>query len=388
MKAKARVSILQRRLVQYRVSLFERLRAECEAAGIELRVVYGAPSPSDAKRNDNGHLSWGDEVRSRWFSVRGTELLWQSCPREVRESDLIVLTQENKILSNYPFLANRSLPFGSDRPKLAFWGHGRNLQSQHPDGLSERWKQLLLTKVDWWFAYTEGVKAMLVDQGYPASQITSLENAIDNEAFAADLAAVPDDLLARFRSQIDLAPGAPLGLFCGALYADKRIELLVEVADRIHEADPSFRLVVVGDGPYRPELDRLIADKPWASCVGATYGVDKAAWFRLATVQLNPGLVGLHILDSFTSGVPLFTTSNARHAPEIDYLDNGRNGFIVDDDPETMARAVLDLIEDPARLERVVAAGREAAGHYTLANMTTNFVTGIVECLARPDPPR
>jgi L-malate glycosyltransferase len=381
MRSQPRVTILQRRLVQYRVGLFERLRVECEAAGIELRVVYGQPSRQDATRNDSGHLAWGDEVRSRWITIGETELLWQPCPRRARQCDLIVLTQESRILSNYPFLIRRRLSRGRHRRRVAYWGHGRNLQSTRPDGWRERWKQLFLSEVDWWFAYTGQTRDILTAGGFPASQITCLENAIDNEAFVADLAKVSDDMLQQLRQQVDLAPDAPLGLYCGALYSDKRVDLLVDVARLVHAANPSFRLVVIGDGPARPELEALMADKPWASCVGAKNGVDKAAWFRLATVLISPGAVGLHVLDSFASGVPLFTTTNARHGPEIDYLEHDRNGFIVNDDPERQAQAILDLLADPVRLAAVVEAGRQAASRLTVANMTANFVSGMVQCL-------
>lgn len=165
------------------------------------------------------------------------------------------------------------------------------------------------------------------------------------------------------------------------MYADKRIDLLVDVAKRLHDADPSFRLVVVGDGPVRADLEELLANKSWARCVGTQYGLDKAAWFRLATVQISPGAVGLHILDSFASGVPLFTTDNARHGPEIDYLDHGRNGFILEDDPDVQAKAILDLLNDPPRCRAVTEAGLADAERYTVDNMVTNFVNGIVECL-------
>lgn len=386
MKRKATVTILQRRLVQYRVSMFERLRAECANEGIELRVVYGEPSPTDAKRNDGGELAWGDEVRSRWYDVAGIEVLWQACPREARRCDLLVLTQESKILSNYPFLLARAVGrrFGAKR-RVAYWGHGRNLQSTRPDGFRERWKQLLVSRVDWWFAYNNHTKTMLTEQGFPAHRITCLENAIDNEAFADDLAAVPPEMLRRLREEIDLAPGAPLGLYCGALYGDKRIDALVAVADAVHRADPSFRLVVVGDGPVRPELVALLEDKPWARCVGARYGIEKAAWFRLAAVQISPGAVGLHVLDSFVAGVPLFTSLAAAHGPEVDYLEHGRNGFLLDDDPAAHAEAIIELLADPKRYTAVVEAGLKDADHYTVANMISNFTNGIIECLDSDD---
>jgi glycosyltransferase involved in cell wall biosynthesis len=376
------VSILQRRLVNYRVGLFERLHERCDDHGIELRLVYGQPSPNDAKRNDSASLPWADEVDARWFSLRGSELLWQPCPRQARNADLVILTQENRILSNLPFLASR--PLSSRR--LAYWGHGRNLQAADAEGPKEKWKELLSTRVDWWFGYTGQTRDILTGNGFPAERITVLDNAIDNEAFERDLEAVTDGTLAERRAEIDLAPDGRLGFYCGALYEDKRIDLMVEVAERIHRQEPGFRLVVVGDGPDRPRLERLMAPHPWAHWVGSKTGPEKAAWFRLADVILSPGLVGLHVLDSFAAGVPLFTTRSAKHGPEIDYLEHGVNGFVLDeDDPDRFAAEVVALLRDPIRLAGVVEAGRKAASRYTLANMAENFVAGIVECLDR-DP--
>ena len=73
---------------------------------------------------------------------------------------------------------------------MAYWGHGANFQSDAPAGVRERWKQMLLTKVDWWFAYTQMMVDILAKAGYPQQQITNLSNAIDTGAFKRDLAAV------------------------------------------------------------------------------------------------------------------------------------------------------------------------------------------------------
>ena len=376
-----KVAILQRRLVQYRLTLFERLRSECASRGIDLHLVYGQASAADEARKDGGALPWADEVNARWVTVAGVDLVWQPLPSHLRNSDLIIMTQENKILSNYRLLLRRAL----GRNKLGYWGHGVNLQSTAPEGLRERFKALLTTKIDWWFAYTQGTVDILTKAGYPADQITQLDNAIDDEKFLADLATAEADLdtLNSLRAEIDLADGAPLGLYCGALYKEKRVDQLIEAAARIHQAIPGFRLVVIGDGPDRPQLEQLMADKPWARCVGVQTGVDKAAWFRLASVQLTPGAVGLHVLDSFLSGVPLITTRSALHGPEVDYLDHGVNGLLTDDSIEAFADEVIALLNDSDRYELMVEAGHKAAKHYTLANMVANFADGIEAALQR-----
>ena len=373
-----RVAILQRRLVQYRLALFEQLRAECARRGVDLHLVYGEASATDSKRNDGGSLPWADEVDARWFSVRGVDLVWQRYPSDLADVDLVVMTQENKILSNYLRLLLRAIGRGG---KTAYWGHGRNLQSVNPSGPSERWKRLLVNRIDWWFAYTQGTVDYLTAGGFPRERITRLDNAIDDVHFRADLDSVEQSTLDELRASIDLADGAPLALHCGSLYAEKKLDDLIAICDHIHDSIPTFRLVIVGDGPDRIHIESVLAPRPWACCVGTQLGVDKAAWFRLASVQLNPGLVGLHVLDSFVAGVPLVTTRDALHGPEIEYLDDGVNGLFVSSEPKRFAADVIELLSDPDRLRAMVDAGRKSAQHYTLANMVTNFADGICHCL-------
>jgi len=373
MKGHPKVTVLQHRLLHYRVELFERIRLECERRGIQFRLVHGQPSHRESLRKDTGVIAWADRVRNRWIPVLARDLLWQPLPRELRDSDLTVIMQENRILSNYPLLLKRY--FGGTR--IAYWGHGKNFQSEAPTGLRERWKSFWLTQVDWWFAYTNLTKRILVEQGVPEDRITCLDNAIDDDAFIAELRNASDATLEAISSQLGLAPGSPLAIFCGSIYPDKRLDLLADAAERIHAAIPAFRLVVIGDGPSRPGLEARLAGRDWARCVGVEHGPRKAAYFKLAKVVLNPGVVGLHVLEAFCAGLPLFTTTNDKHGPEIEYLEHGKNGFVISGGAEAYADAVISLLRDRARYAAVAAAAREAARAYTLDNMVRNFVQGI-----------
>jgi glycosyltransferase involved in cell wall biosynthesis len=379
---RARVVITQHRLLHYRVALFERLRAAAAARGIELRLVHGQPSPTEALKNDVGRLPWADEMRNRFWRVRGVDLVWQPYPAALRDADLVVLIQENRLLSNYPWLLGLGVRPGQ---RVAYWGHGRNLQSTRPNGLRERWKRWFVNRVDWWFAYTATTRdRILVPDGFPAARITVLDNAIDNDQFQADLAAVTPAQVQACLARLDADAGAPVGLYCGSLYPDKRLELLLAAADIVHARQPRFRLVVIGDGPSRATVSDAAATRPWLHWAGVQRGVEKAAWFRAAGYYLSPGAVGLHVLDAFCAGLPMITTANARHGPEIAYLESGRNGFVVEDRPEVYAETLLQLMPDAARLEQIRANARRDAQRYTLANMVDHFVAGIEACLAAP----
>jgi glycosyltransferase involved in cell wall biosynthesis len=291
---------------------------------------------------------------------------------------LVIVTQENKLLANYAWLARRM----AAPVKVAYWGHGANFQSDAPSGLREKWKRLLLTRVDWWFAYTDLTRDIVLSAGYPAERITVLDNAIDNEAFRAGLDSISKAEADALREKVSHGGTPRIGLFCGSLYPDKRIDYMIEAADRIHAAMPGFSLVVIGDGPSAAELKSAATTRPWLHWVGAKMGREKAGWFSVADVVFNPGAVGLHVLDSFCAGVPMVTTSEARHGPEIAYLKHDINGLIVAGDPSRYADAVIGLLQDQAMMARLRSAALADSQRYTLDNMVERFADGIERCLA------
>lgn len=372
-----KVAILQHRLLHYRTNLFDQLRKTCLDRDIELHLVHGQASRRESVKKDTGVLPWAHVVPNRFLEVGGRDLVWQPFPANLHDVDMVVVMQESRILSNYPLLLSR---MWSAR-KVAYWGHGANFQSDAPAGLREQWKRMILKQVDWWFAYTGMTRDILLANDYPGEKISVLNNAIDNERFIADLAAISSEELSRLRAELDLPVHGKLGLFCGSLYPDKKLDFMIGAAEIIHARLPDFRLVIIGDGPSAAELSELIKDKPWVHRVGVRKGLEKAAYFKLADVVLNPGLVGLHVLDAFCAGAPMFTTGNARHSPEIAYLQHGVNGFILPDDASVYAESVVSLFQDGSRYDATREAALDSAQKYTLERMVSNFVEGIESCL-------
>lgn len=375
-----KVVICQHRLMHYRTGLFNQLKQACSRHQIDLHLVHGQATRRELVKKDEGTLPWAHKVVNKVWEVGNRDWIWQPLPRALRDADLVVVMQENRILSNYPLLLAR---LWSPR-RIGYWGHGVNFQSDAPAGLREKWKRFLLNRVDWWFAYTAMTVDILKQSGYPADRITQLDNAIDNQAFERDLASVTDAQMAALRQEIDAPEGAPIGLFCGSLYPDKRLDYMIEAADRIHAELPAFRLVVIGDGPSAATIRQAMETRPWLKWQGVRKGVEKAAWFKLADVVINPGLVGLHILDSFCSGTPMVTTAESRHSPEIAYLKDGVNGLVVRGDAGRYADAVITLFKDGARLEAIKQAALADARHYTLEHMVEQFADGIVRCVGLP----
>jgi len=377
--ATAHVLCFQQRLTHYRESFFQQAKDQLATKGIAFDLVYGQPDAEAQIRKDSGHLPWAHAVQEKTFRLGKFAGVWLSTPAKMMSPDLVIVTQENKLLANYGWLLRR--PFSA--AKVAYWGHGANFQSDAPAGLRERWKQLLLTKVDWWFAYTQMTVDIVAKAGYPPEQMTCLNNAIDTGAFKRDLAAVTDADLAAARQTMGIAPGATVGIFCGSLYPDKKLDFLVEACDRIHSDSPEFHCIVLGDGPSMPILRDAAASRHWLHLLGVTKGAHKALYFRMGAFMLNPGLVGLHIVDAFCAGLVMVTTTGARHSPEVCYLRDGVNGVMTSDSATEYAQRVLALINDPVGLAQLRAASLADADVYTLEKMVAQFADGIERCLGQ-----
>lgn len=371
------VVIMQYRLLHYRTALFERLRARCAEVGINVEIVHGSATRRERPKNDEGFLEWAWPVNNVCVEFGARDFIWQPLPKKARGADLIVVMQESRIISNYPLLLKRRLR----GPRMAYWGHGKNFQSDAPTGLREWWKNLLLKQVDWWFAYTELTANILEAAGFPSDRVTVLNNAIDTAGFKRDLSTISDQDLAITRAAIDIRAGQPVGVFCGSLYADKKLEFLVAASDHIRRRLCDFTLLVIGDGPSMSFMRDAQKSRPWIRLLGVRKGLEKASYFRCADVMLNPGLVGLHIVDAFCAGLVMVTTNNAKHSPEVAYLREGSNGFATADCPKIYGDAVVALFADKNKLQRMKAAAIEDSKRYSLDNMVENFAKGIERAL-------
>jgi glycosyltransferase involved in cell wall biosynthesis len=372
------VLIVQRRMTHYRVPLFERLRVALAEQGVDLQVAYGDPTAREALNHDEGRLAWGLHVPVRNF-LRGG-LIWQNLSRVLDGVDMVIVTQENRLLFNY------LLPLLYPKLHWAFWGHGRNFQARKWQSLGEHFKQWYLHKANWWFAYTEVSASVLRAAGYPAERITVLNNALDNEVLRRDLDSISADDLADLTVQWGIGEG-PIGLMLGSLHSAKRLGFMLEAAKKIRERIPDFELLIVGDGPLRDLARAAAGESGWVHWLGALTGRDKARVLRRAQLIVNPGMVGLVVMDSLIAGTPLVTCKLDFHSPEIAYLDDGRNGVVTTDDVSAFADGVADLLGDPQRLARLAAACLVDAEEYTMARMVERFRDGILRSLP-PQPAR
>jgi glycosyltransferase involved in cell wall biosynthesis len=377
------VSLIITQVSNYRVSFFNGLREALKKEDIELHLFYGDIWPNERDRNYDSHMEWGNKVSNYFFPVgKKSYVCWQRVPQKtVKASDLVIVNQESRMLSHYPLILARK--FSGKR--IAYWGHASGPINRSPDNFSEKWRRLWMNRADWWFGYTQRSLDALSNVGFPKDRTTCTNNAVDNSGFEQDAEMVTPQMLEELRTNCGITPSSRVGLYCGSLYSGKRLDLLLDAADIIYASNKDFRLIIVGAGPMEEEIRHALSKRPWAIAVGPKSGVEKAAYFKLADLILNPGLIGLIILDAFCMGLPIITTGgNTHHSPEIAYLEQGVNGLITAPESKEYAKTIIELLNDTSQYQNMRAAALASAKKYTQEEMVKQFTDGIKACLDRP----
>ena len=264
--------------------------------------------------------------------------------------------------------------------EVAFWGHGVNHQGSKR-AISERIKRFLVTQPDWWFAYTSETAEYITSLGFDSNCVTTINNAIDTSGFANQVKNISIEQLAAMRKRLNLTEQDRVGLYCGSLYPEKRLPFLLKTAQKIAADYPDFKLVIIGDGIEKTLIQEAAEHFDFVRYAGPLFSIEKAICYRLSEVVLNPGLVGLGILDSFAAGMPFVTMTDSLHSPEIAYLEHGVNGLINDGDEVLFAANILRILVDGSFATILRLGAEKAARYYTVENMVDNVKAGIIKCL-------
>lgn len=164
-------------------------------------------------------------------------------------------------------------------------------------------------------------------------------------------------------------PEKKLLVFVGRLAAEKEIHTLRPMLDRRDDV----ALAIVGDGPYRRELEELFAGTN-TLFPGFMEGQELASAFASADAFVFPSVtetLGLVILEGMASGLPVVA---ARSGPTLEQVTDGENGLLYDAGDQASLDTALNRLGDPGLREQIRTAARAEAEKFSWENASDDLL--------------
>jgi len=150
-------------------------------------------------------------------------------------------------------------------------------------------------------------------------------------------------------------------IYVGRLSAEKQIERIKPVLEKI----PNASLALVGDGPYRNQLEKIFENTK-TNFIGYLAGKELASAYASGDIFLFPSsteTLGLVLLEAMAAGCPVIG-ANKGGIPDI--INDGINGCLYDPDEEdngeeSLIVATKKILKDSSTKEKMRIAARKEA---------------------------
>jgi len=217
-------------------------------------------------------------------------------------------------------------------------------------------------------AVSEDVRQRLLKSGVNANKVSMIRNGIDLRPF--------DRASAVVRHELGWNTYQIVGLV-GRLSVEKGVDIFLHTAARVLAHCPDTKFVVAGDGPDRAELDTLIDKLGIRDHVRMLGRCDDMPTFYasldvMVSASRREGLP-IAILEGMASRLPLVATE-VGEIPTV--LQDGCTGVLVPAaEPEILAAAIIELLSDPAKRERLGSAARQLVeDEFSAERMTADYL--------------
>ena len=213
------------------------------------------------------------------------------------------------------------------------------------------------------YAPSEATKFELIDRGIDPGKIVTYPRGVDTERFHPAKRN-------GFFNKFDVGGGTKL-LYVGRVSKEKGLDTLTEAFRKAARMRDAVQLIVVGDGPYLPEMRRALRSTP-ATFTGVLKGEALAQAYASADLFVFPSSTdtfGNVVLEAQASGLPVIVTDKGGPAENV--LPNETGLIVPAGDPDSLLRAILHMVDTP---ERIQYMRRKARSHVENRTFDATFL--------------
>ncbi len=213
--------------------------------------------------------------------------------------------------------------------------------------------------VDYFIAVSHANARYLIGRkGIPARKVVVIHNGRDLEAFRPDW--LSREQVDQVRASASIGPEDPVIAVVARLEPQKGHGVLLDAVRELLPEFPRLKVLLIGDGALRGELEKRVGDEQLSQCVKFLgYKKDVQTWLAVSD---------LFVLPSFYEGLPLvaieasamekaIVATAVDGTPEV--VLNGETGLTVaPGNSAELAEAIQTLLADPGLRSMMGQAGR------------------------------
>ncbi|MCJ7681341.1 MAG: glycosyltransferase family 1 protein [Candidatus Aminicenantes bacterium] len=173
----------------------------------------------------------------------------------------------------------------------------------------------------------------------------------------------------------------PILLFVGRLVKEKDLDDLCEACSLLRSDGMDFKLVIVGEGPMRDELEERIPD---AHFTGFLKDRALSEWYATADLFVFPSTTetfGNVILEAFASGTPAVVVNKGGQA---DIINEGYDGLMAEANRATdFSIKIAHLLKNPELRRQMAQNARKTALQYSWEAINTRLLRSYETVISR-----
>ena len=181
-----------------------------------------------------------------------------------------------------------------------------------------------------------------------------------------------------------------LFIYVGRLGPEKNLNFLLRAFNGVAQAFDHVRLLILGDGPARADIEALASDFGLAGRVrfeGMIPYERLPAYLSMCDAFVTASVTEVHplsVIEGMASGLPVL---GIRSPGVGDTVEDGVTGFLTDEDTAGFAVKMTRLVTEPGLRKKMGAAARQASSHYAIER-TTQIMLKLYERLYHEARPR
>ena len=279
--------------------------------------------------------------------------------------DLIVAGEN---FSHFPAVLTAQRAARRQNKPFVLWSEAIDTAYASGHFVSNLYRRWLYGRTDVFLAYSNAAKQFLLRRGAQAEKIFRGYQVVPAEQLPPP---------AQSKAELGLA-GKQVVLYAGYFNQRKGVPLLIQAFKKV--AQDNDRLVLVGDGPEKNNLERMAGGDGRIQFPGYLERAQKTSWYTAADLFVLPTLHdpwGLVVNEAMAFGLPIITTKAAGCAELVD--GNGR--IVPPNNVPALADALHTLLSDPDKRVTMEKRSRELIAPYTVATARDAFLKVINYCL-------